>query len=82
MRSTFALFVIIGGLVLGCTAPTGAPPPPPPQAVSSPSPGSALIYSGPSTKVVMGELGSASDSGIFIAVEKGYFKDQGIELER
>lgn len=33
------------------------------------------------TKVSIGALGSSSDGGIFIANDKGYFKDQGIELD-
>src|SRR6266545_5532067 len=80
MRSIMGLGLIIVGLLLGCTAKTGAPPP---AAVGSPTGGgSALTYSGPTTKVMMGELGSASDSGLFIALEKGYFAEQGIEVER
>src|SRR5436305_1768758 len=33
-------------------------------------------------KVSLGEVGSASDAGIYVALDKGYFAEQGIEVER
>ncbi|MCL5961465.1 MAG: ABC transporter substrate-binding protein [Chloroflexi bacterium] len=35
----------------------------------------------PPVTVNLGTLGSISDSGLFIALEKGYFKEQGISIE-
>jgi NitT/TauT family transport system substrate-binding protein len=32
-------------------------------------------------KVIVGHVGAVSDVGIYIAIEKGYFKEQGIEVE-
>jgi NitT/TauT family transport system substrate-binding protein len=37
--------------------------------------------SGPLTKVSVGVVASSSDGGIFIAQDRGYFKDQGIEVD-
>jgi NitT/TauT family transport system substrate-binding protein len=35
----------------------------------------------PSAKLSIGVLGSSSDGGIFVAQEKGYFKQEGIDLD-
>jgi NitT/TauT family transport system substrate-binding protein len=43
--------------------------------------GAAKPAAGPAAKVIIGVLGSSSDSGIFVAQDKGYFKEQGIELD-
>src|SRR5574338_905728 len=34
----------------------------------------------PPVKVVVGTIGSASDIGFFIALERGYFKDEGLDV--
>jgi NitT/TauT family transport system substrate-binding protein len=74
----FALILAI--LALACSGPpTGARPPSAPAGSGSQP---AAQPSGPPAKVNLGELGSASDAGIYIALEKGYFAEQGIELER
>jgi ABC-type nitrate/sulfonate/bicarbonate transport system substrate-binding protein len=51
----------------GQAAPAPAAPPPPSPTTATP--------------VRVGLLGSASDAGIFIAAEKGFFQDQGLEVE-
>ncbi|HLY64436.1 MAG TPA: ABC transporter substrate-binding protein [Chloroflexota bacterium] len=43
--------------------------------------GSAAAANGQLTKISIGLLGSSSDGGIFIADEKGYFKDAGIQQD-
>ncbi len=50
-------------------------------ASAKPAGSAAAKPGGPLTKVNIGLLGSSSDGGIFIAEERGYFKEQGIELE-
>ena len=42
--------------------------------------GRAVTPAGAASPVRMGYLGVASDAGIFIALEKGYFKAQGLDL--
>jgi NitT/TauT family transport system substrate-binding protein len=34
------------------------------------------------TKITYGEIGGTSDAGIYIAEEKGYFREQGLELDK
>lgn len=57
-----------------------------PSPVAAPSPSVAAkpagaAPAGPLTTVKVGYLNSASDAGILIGIEKGYFRAQGIELE-
>jgi ABC-type nitrate/sulfonate/bicarbonate transport system substrate-binding protein len=75
-------------LSAGCTSATSPPPAPAatappsasPVAALAPSPGALPPPSAPET-VHLGVLGSVSDAGIFVALERGYFREQGIELE-
>ena len=70
--------------------PVAAPPASPaasPVAAPAASPAAALAPAykpsplSPAVTLNFGVLGSSSDSAIFIANDKGYFKDEGIELE-
>ncbi len=66
---------------VACTAPASQPSTESPAAQSgTQSPVSAVPQS--TTKVTYGEVGSASDAGVYIADAKGYFRDQGIELAK
>ncbi len=47
-----------------------------PAATAANAPGTAGL-----TKVRMATAGAASDAGLYIAMDKGYFKDQGLEIE-
>jgi NitT/TauT family transport system substrate-binding protein len=75
-------------------APTAAPAPAPtPTAVAAPKPVASTVAGParaqtytpspltPPVKVSIGVLASTSDGGIFIAQDRGYFKQEGIELE-
>jgi len=78
MTARHALIVAIAAIwMLGCSVPTSPPGGAPsgagaPAAQQPPAP----------VKVSLGEVGSASDAGLYIAIEKGYFQEQGIEVER
>jgi len=52
-----------------------------PAASASAKPSASGAASGSLTKVSIGLLNSSSDGGILIALDRGYFKDQGIELD-
>ncbi len=62
------VFVLVASLLLSGG---GQVLQPSPAAVASPS----------LTKVRVGQVGGISDAAFFIATEKGYFKEQGIELD-
>ncbi len=47
--------------------------------VLHPSP--AALAGPPMTKLRIGQIGSVSDAAFFIATDKGYFREQGIELD-
>ncbi len=80
-----ALAVIVAMLILGCGPRTAAQPDGAATGAGG-TPGaagsSAAQASLPPTKVSLGILGSASDAGLYIAIEKGYFKEHGIEIEQ
>ena len=71
------------------TKPAAASPAASPPAAASPSPSPSPAakpsgvapVAGPVETVRLGLLSSASDSGLFIALEKGYFRDQAIEIQ-
>src|SRR5579871_814864 len=67
------LALALGTVVLlaGCSGPSSSPPVTP-QPVR---PASGL------TKVRMGVAGALSDAGVLISLDKGYFKDQGLDVE-
>lgn len=60
---------------------TQPPPSTTPAGQSATSQPPAPSQPGATTKVKIGVIGLLSDAGIFIALEKGYFKEQGFELE-
>jgi NitT/TauT family transport system substrate-binding protein len=68
-----------GGAVAGPTALTR------PADGPTPAPGPAGAYQPtplrPPVTVRVGTVNSTSDAGLFIAIEKGYFRDEGIEVE-
>jgi NitT/TauT family transport system substrate-binding protein len=81
-------------LAVGCArseAPAGAasgPPPPAASGVSGPRGSSELAGGGadqaplrPPVTVRIGLVVSSSDAGIFIAQERGYFREEGIDLD-
>src|SRR5579884_1086357 len=87
---TAVVRAILGGLLIlalvsgGACAPAAAPPaaptaPPaapaaPPAPAASPSPAALQ-------KVRYGELGIRADVGVYLAIDEGYFAEQGIEVE-
>jgi ABC-type nitrate/sulfonate/bicarbonate transport system substrate-binding protein len=84
MRAILAL-AFIAGMLLACSAPREAPskPQPAPAAASAPAPAAsapAPPNSGPA-HLKVGALLGASDAGIFIGEERGYFAEQGITFE-
>src|SRR5215210_4553996 len=48
--------------------------------LSSPAPGE-LVYAQGAARVRMGVLGVLPEAGIFVALEQGYYREQGIELD-
>ena len=92
MRSLILLVLIPMG-VLACAPAqpaTGATPPPaatrPPSgaaavATTAPSPAAAPIVPPAPATVRLGLMYSASDAGLLIALERGYYREQGIEVE-
>ncbi|MBI4319762.1 MAG: ABC transporter substrate-binding protein [Chloroflexi bacterium] len=58
--------------------PTAAPTKPAPPA-ATPAPKAAAPAK--TTKLKFGTMGFVSDAGVFIALEKGYFKEQGLDVE-
>jgi NitT/TauT family transport system substrate-binding protein len=82
-------------LVLACQAPAAAPKPAAPTAASAPpaapttvvaaapaptSAPSAAAPLSPPLPVRTGAIGSSSDAGIYIALERGYFREQGLDV--
>ena len=76
------------------TAPAASPEAARPAVSPSPAAASPAVSPSPAAKagaaapapitlqtVRLGLLSSASDSGLFIAMEKGYFREQGVEIE-
>jgi NitT/TauT family transport system substrate-binding protein len=76
--------------------PAGAPPPaaPPPAAAAAPAPSAAPAPAAaasaqrpldpplsPPVTVRVGVVGATSDAGLYIAQERGYFREQGIEID-
>jgi NitT/TauT family transport system substrate-binding protein len=81
--SAALLPALLGLATLACTLAPGAsqsgPATSPTAAVAGTAP--TPKASGGSTKVALGQVGGLSDAAFFIAAEKGYFREQGIELE-
>ncbi len=63
-------------------SPAASPSPSAASPVVSPSAmSSGAAPTGPRTQVKVGVLGSASDAGLFIALEMGYFAQEGLDVE-
>ncbi|MDP2935045.1 MAG: ABC transporter substrate-binding protein [Dehalococcoidia bacterium] len=90
----FGLVVVTLAVVLSACAPAAVPTPtptkpPPAAAVATPTPVPPKPTPAPPTptptpapaKVRFASPGFVSDAGAFIAMEKGYFKEQAIEME-
>lgn len=74
---SFAVAILLLALLSACAPRTGSPAgAPPAQAPAAAPPAAPTI-----TKINYGEIGGTSDAGIYIANDKGYFREQGIELE-
>jgi NitT/TauT family transport system substrate-binding protein len=61
------------------TAATRAPQAAAPAPTSAPAPAAQAPLS-PPLPVRVGAIGSSSDSGIYIALDRGYFKEQGLDV--
>lgn len=77
--------VLAGVAVVACAAtavPTPTPTKPPAAAAAVPAPLPPTPTAAPKPVTVkFGASSSASDGGIYVAIEKGYFKEQGIDLQ-
>lgn len=73
-RLTFALFALAALLVASC-APVATPQ-------ASATPGTATPSPTPApAKLKVGVLGTTGDAPLYIAFEKGYFRDQNLDIE-
>lgn len=72
MRSRFAVvfFTLVAVLVASC-APAATAPSPSASSAATPAP----------AKLKVGELGTTGDAPLYIAYEKGYFKEQNLDIE-
>ncbi|HEV7662275.1 MAG TPA: ABC transporter substrate-binding protein [Chloroflexota bacterium] len=78
-------------LLASCASPSSAPTATQAPATAKPTVASAAAGASsqayqptplsPPVKISVGVLGSSSDGGIFIANDRGYFKDEGIDLD-
>src|SRR5690242_14039562 len=79
--------VACGGRASAPVAPAAAPPsataaPATGQAQSAPTDGAyQTTLLSPAVPVRVGVIGGSSDAGIYIAYEKGYFRDEGLDVE-
>ncbi|HZU04694.1 MAG TPA: ABC transporter substrate-binding protein [Chloroflexota bacterium] len=75
---------LTAGLLLACTPAAPAPAAPPTAPAAPPAPAAAPTPEGPlrpPVTVRVGVVGATSDAGIYIAQERGYFREQGIEID-
>src|SRR5947207_8941427 len=72
--------LVVIGQVLACAPPAAKPSAAPsgPAAAAQPAPAAAPPAL---TKVVVGALPATHSSGLYIAQERGYFAEQGIDAE-
>ena len=83
-RLTFAVLIVLAVLAASC-APAAAPPAATSVPAAPAKPASVSAYTAtalnPPVKVSIGVVSSSSDGGIFVANERGYFKEEGIDLD-
>ncbi len=85
---------LLAVLAAACGAPTATAPPPPAAATPPDTPGAATPAVAPATAapaavqplrpsvpVKVGVFGAVSDAGFFIALERGYAAEEGLDLE-
>jgi ABC-type nitrate/sulfonate/bicarbonate transport system substrate-binding protein len=75
---------LLVAVLLGCQAAGTAAPPPapaPPPSSASPAAGALPAPLSPPVTVRVGVLASISDSGIYIGLERGYYRELGLELQ-
>src|SRR5438067_12967496 len=73
-----------GALALLAVWLAGCATAPPPAAPAAPPPVAAATATAPpppSQTVRLGALGSTSDAGFYIALDRGYFREQGLDVE-
>jgi NitT/TauT family transport system substrate-binding protein len=86
MARGLILSVVLVAL-LGCGAPTQAPPLGPGQAAAAAPDGGAAPSAGvvgplrPAARVKGGLTNTLGDAGVFMAIDRGYFAAEGLELE-
>jgi NitT/TauT family transport system substrate-binding protein len=68
-------------LALACQAPSAPVATPAPSGGASPAPAVASPTAGPPVQIRWSGPGSINDSAIFVAQEKGYFREEGIEVD-
>lgn len=79
-----AALVAVGHLGLAaCVSPTPPPPAPTSQPVAARSPVAQRPdpQQNPPTTVATGVFGAAAEAGIYLALERGFFREQGIAVE-
>src|SRR4051794_16751489 len=82
------LRVVLGLLLAAlaaCAGPAAAPPAPASSAISATAAGSAAATASPAAppelrKVTVGYVANQSLSPIYVAYEKGYFREQGLDV--
>jgi NitT/TauT family transport system substrate-binding protein len=95
MMRLMAGLALAGGLLTSCT--TGAAPPPAPTSAAAPSPAvpsagaipsaatapapNVAAPASPPVEVQIGVLGILGEAGIYVAVERGYFAEEGLVPE-
>lgn len=74
---------IVLGLVAAACAPAAAPSPSAAPATAAPTAAATTAPSAPPAAVTIkfGQVGTISDAAIFLAQDKGFFKEQGITLD-
>jgi NitT/TauT family transport system substrate-binding protein len=84
-RSTLAAFIGLTVFMASCGPAGTAPTPTTAPTVARPAAPSTTGYTptplSPPVKVSIGVVSSSSDGGIFVANERGYFKQEGIDLD-
>jgi NitT/TauT family transport system substrate-binding protein len=82
--------LLVLGLLLGCAAPAAAPTAKPAAAPTAGSTGQPAAASSPATavqplsppvKMNVGTIGLGGEIGMFLAQERGYFAEEGLEVE-